>query len=160
MLDDETLDMLREKEKTKVDDSNKSKKSDEGKIEKRMMEFSIIRENGKVIHSSELIPLNSVLVNLIGATIGNCAKNGDEFKFHLNVEADGSINLQIHAPNNKMNKNIISKLFDSMGDENKMNSKLLNIIQFIKPIFSNTNIGPNNGNGPYPNDPWGKMMSI
>lgn len=157
MICDETLDMLREKEKTKVDDSNESKKSDEGKIEKRMMEFSIIRENGKVIHSSESIPLNSVLVNFIGATIGNCTKNGDEFKFRLNVEVDGSINLQIHAPKNEINNSIVSKLFDSVSDENKMDSKVMDIIHIIASRFSNTNMGPNNGDSPYPKNPWGNL---
>ena len=86
--------------------------------------LTLYYENGKLIHSSESIPLNSILVNIIGATIGNCSKNGDEFKFNLNVEEDGSINLQIHAPNNKLNNIHISKLFDIVSDENnKLNSK-------------------------------------
>ena len=149
MLDAETLDML--KEQTKVNDSNESKKSnnDEG-VEKRSIDLSITKENGKLIHSSETIPLNSVLVNIIGATIGNCSKDGDEFKFNLTIEEDGSVNIQIHAPNNKINKNVISKLVDTVTDENKMNSELMYLIQIIgakfRPSNGSTSTNGNNSN--------------
>ena len=123
-----------------------SKKSNEGSNKKRKIDFSIARENGKLIHSSESIPLNSILVNIIGATIGNCSKNGDEFKFNLNVEENGSINLQIHSPNNKLNNNIVSKIFDIVSDENNMDSKILNFIYDIASKISSVNNGSNNCN--------------
>ena len=132
---------------------NDSKKSNEGCNVKRNIDFSIARENGKLIYSSESIPLNSTLVNFIGITIGNCSKNGDEFKFNLNVEEDGSINIQIHAPNNKMNNNIVSKIFDIVSDENNMDSKILNIIYNIASKISSVNNGSNGGNN-YSKNPW------
>ena len=115
---------------------------DNGHVEKRMMKFSITREDGKLIHSSETIPLNSILTSVIGATIGNCTKDGDEFKFILNVEEDGNIDIRIHAPNNKMNNNLISKLFNDITDENKMNSE---VIKFIYKFASNYNYGSKTG---------------
>jgi len=112
-----------------IDDRNdNSNKSDKGCVEKRMMNLSITREDGKLIHSSKTIPLNSILISVIGATIGNCAKDGDEFKFILNVEEDGNIDIRIHAPNNKMNSNLVSKLFNEMTDVNKTNSEVMKII--------------------------------
>ena len=134
-----------------------SKKSNEESIVMRKIDFSIVRENGKLIHSSESIPLNSILVNIIGATIGNCSKNGDEFKFNLNVEENGSINLQIHSPNNKLNKNIISKIFDIVSDENNMDSKIMNIIYDIASKISSVNNGFNSGNK-YSMNPWSSKM--
>lgn len=167
MIDDETRAILREKEE-KMDDQtekdykdfvdehvNDSKKSNEGSIIKRKIDFSIIRENGKIINSSETIPLNSILVNIIGATIGNCSKNGDEFKFNLTVEEDGSINLQMHAPNNKMNNNIVSKLFNAISDENNMDSKIMNIIYDIASKISSINNGSNSSNK-YSMNPWSR----
>lgn len=124
-----------------------SNESNTGRVVKRRIDLSITRENGKVIHSSDTIPLNSLLVNAIGATIGNCAKDGDEFKFNLNIEEDGSINLQIHAPNNKMNDGIILKLFECISDENKMNS---NLMSFIHMVTMRLRQSP----GPGPS-PWG-----
>ena len=132
---------------------NDSKESDEGNNKKQNIDFSITRENGKIINSSESIPLNSILVNIIGSTIGNCSKNGDEFKFNLNVEEDGSINLKIHAPNNKLNNNIISKIFNIVSDENNMDSKILNFIYNISSKISSVNNGSNNGNN-YSKNPW------
>lgn len=117
--------------------NDNSNESDKGHVEKRMMNFSITREDGKVIHSSKTIPLNSILTSVIGATIGNCTKDGDEFKFILNVEEDGSIDIRIHAPNNKINSDLISKLFNDMTDENKMNSE---ITKFIYKFASNFGI--------------------
>ena len=138
-----------------IDDS---KKSNEGSVVKRKIDFSIVRENGKLIHSSESIPLNSILVNIIGATIGNCSKNGDEFKFNLTVEEDGSIDLQLHAPNNKLNNNLISKLFDIVSDENNMDSKIMNIIYDIASKISSINKRSNSGNN-YPKNPWSSPWS-
>lgn len=170
MIDDETRAMLREKEEKMDDQTEKdykdfvdehvdgSKKSNEGSIVKRKIDFSIIRENGKIINSSETIPLNSILVNIIGATIGNCSKNGDEFKFNLNVEEDGSINLKIHAPNNKLNNNIISKIFNIVSDENNMDSKILNFIYDISSKISSINNGSNSGNK-YSKNPWSPWSS-
>ena len=137
--------------------NNDSKESDEGN-NKKNIDFSITRENGKIINSSETIPLNSILVNIIGATIGNCSKNGDEFKFNLTVEEDGSIDLQLHAPNNKLNNNLISKLFDIVSDENNMDSKILNIIYNIASKISSVNNGSNGGNN-YSNNPWSSPFS-
>ena len=137
-----------------VDDSNKSNEhvdeSNNGRIVKRRIDISIRRENGKVIHSSESIPLNSLLVNAIGATIGNCTKDGDEFKFNLNIEEDGSVNLQLHAPNNKMNNGIILKLFECISDENKMNSNLMNFVHMVA-----MRLRPSPGPGP---SPWELLM--
>ena len=127
-----------------VDDLNES---NDGRIVKRKIDFSITRENGKVIYSSETFPLNSLLINTIGATIGNCGKSGDEFKLNLSVEEDGSINLQIHAPNNKMNSGIISTLFDAMADENKLNSNVMSFIHMISTKFGASCNRPNGGNG-------------
>ena len=138
-----------------IDDS---KKSNEGSVVKRKIDFSIVRENGKLIHSSESIPLNSILVNIIGATIGNCSKNGDEFKFNLNIEDDGSINLQIHAPNNKLNKNITSKIFDIVSDENNMDSKIMNIIYDIASKISSIHKRSTSGHN-YPKNPWSSPWS-
>lgn len=138
-----------------IDDS---KKSNEGSVVKRKIDFSIVRENGKLIHSSESIPLNSILVNIIGATIGNCSKNGDEFKFNLTVEEDGSIDLQLHVPNNKLNNNLISKLFNIVSDENNMDSKIMNIIYDIASKISSINKGSNSGNN-YPKNPWSSPWS-
>ena len=150
MIDEETLDMLRESHsngnRTNNEHVDDSKKSNEGSNKKRKIDFSIARENGKLIHSSESIPINSILVNIIGATIGNCSKNGDEFKFNLNVEKDGSINLQIHSPNNKLNNNIVSKIFNIVSDENNMDSKILNFIYDIASKISSVNNGSNSGN--------------
>ena len=137
---------------------NDSKKSNEGSNKKRNIDFSISRENGKLIHSSESIPLNSILINIIGATIGNCSKNGDEFKFNLNIEEDGSINLQIHTPNNKLNNNIVSKIFNIVSDENNMDSKIMNIIYDITSKISSINNGSNNGNN-YSKNPWSSPWS-
>ena len=137
---------------------NDSKKSNEGSNKKQRIDFSITRENGKIINSSETMSLNSILVNIIGATIGNCSKNGDEFKFNLNIEDDGSINLQIHAPNNKLNKNITSKIFDIVSDENNMDSKIMNIIYDIASKISSINKGSNSGNN-YPKNPWSSPWS-
>lgn len=165
MIDDETRAILREKEEKMNDQTEKvykdfvdehvddSKKSNEGSVVKRKIDFSITRENGKIINSSETIPLNSILVNIIGATIGNCSKNGDEFKFNLNIEEDGSINLQIHAPNNKLNNNIISKIFDIVSDENNMDSKIMNIIYDIASKISSFSNESNSGNN-YSKNPW------
>ena len=143
-------------------DDNDSKKSNEESNKKRKIDFSIARENGKLIHSSESIPLNSILVNIIGATIGNCSKNGDEFKFNLNVEEDGSINLQIHAPNNKLNNNIVSKLFNIVSDENNMDSKIMNIIYNIASKISSVNKGSNSDNknskNPWYPSPWSSKI--
>ena len=133
--------------------NNDYKKSNEGSNKKRKIDFSIVRENGKLIHSSESIPLNSILVNIIGATIGNCSKNGDEFKFNLNVEENGSINLQVYAPNNKLNNNIISKIFNIVSDENNMDSKILNFIYNAASKISSVNNGFNSGNK-YSKNPW------
>lgn len=167
MIDDETRAMLREKEEKMDNQTEKdykdfvdehvdgSKKSNEGSIIKRKIDFSIIRENGKIINSSETIPLNSILVNIIGATIGNCSKNGDEFKFNLTVEDDGSINLQMHAPNNKMINNIVSKLFYAISDENNMDSKIMNIIYDIASKISSINNGTNSNNK-YSMNPWSR----
>ena len=152
MIDDETRAILREKEE-KMNDQ--TEKSNEGSIVKRKIDFSIIRENGKIINSSETIPLNSILVNIIGATIGNCSKNGDEFKFNLTVEDDGSINLQMHAPNNKMINNIVSKLFYAISDENNMDSKIMNIIYDIASKISSINNGSNSSNK-YSMNPWSR----
>ena len=138
--------------------NNDSKKSNEGSNKKRKIDFSIVRENGKLIHSSESIPLNSILVNIIGATIGNCSKNGDEFKFNLNIEEDGSINLQIHTPNNKLNNNIVSKIFNIVSDENNMDSKILNFIYDISSKISSINNGSNNSNK-NSNNPWSPWSS-
>ena len=140
-------------EKPSVENDNDSKKSNEENILIQNIDLSITRENGKLIYSSESIPLNSILVNIIGATIGNCSKNGDEFKFNLNVEKDGSIDLQIHAPNNKLNNNIVSKIFDIVSDENNMDSKIMNIIYDIASKISSINNGSNSGNN-YPKNPW------
>lgn len=143
-----------------IDDS---KESNEGSVVKRRIDFSIIRENGKLIHSSESIPLNSILVNIIGATIGNCSKNGDEFKFDLNVEEDGSINLQIHTPNNKLSNNIVSKIFNIVSDENNMDSKILNFIYNIASKINSINNGSNSGNknskNPYPWSSWSSKVN-
>ena len=185
MIDDEIADKLRETErppydsfmeihnndntkgvkckilpddKPSVENDNDSKKSNEGSNRKRKIDFSIVRENGKLIYSSESIPLNSILVNIIGATIGNCSKNGDEFKFNLNVEENGSINLQIHAPKNKLNDNIISKMFNIVSDENNMDSKIMNIIYDISSKISSTNNGSNSGNK-YSKNPWSPWSS-
>ena len=188
MIDDEIADKLRENERPPYDsssgeedikkmkddifdtvdkplgnknDDNDSKKSNEGSNRKRKIDFSIVRENGKLIHSSESIPLNSILVNIIGATIGNCSKNGDEFKFNLNIEEDGSIDLQIHSPNNKLNNNIVSKIFDIVTDENNMDSKIMNIIYDIASKISSINNGSNSGNNHSKNpwfSPWGSKM--
>ena len=167
MIDDETRAMLREKEEKMNDQTEKSykdfadkhvndsKKSNEGSIVKRKIDFSITRENGKIINSSETIPLNSILVNIIGATIGNCSKNGDEFKFNLTVEDDGSINLQMHAPNNKMIKNIVSKLSYAISDENNMDSKIMNIIYDIASKISSINNVSNSSNK-YSMNPWSR----
>ena len=142
-----------ENENENDDHANNSNESTEGGNKKQKIDFSITRENNKIINSSETIPLNSVLVNIIGATIGNCSKNGDEFKFNLNVEEDGSINLQIHAPNNKLNNILISKLFDIVSDENNMDSKILNIIYNIASKISSVNNGSNSSNN-YSKNPW------
>ena len=150
MINDEFIENLRKTEKENIENS---KKSNEESIVMRKIDFSIVRENGKLIHSSESILLNSILVNIIGATIGNCSKNGDEFKFNLNIEDDGSINLQIHAPNNKLNKNITSKIFDIVSDENNMDSKIMNIIYDIASKISSINNGSNSGNN-YSKNPW------
>ena len=143
MIEDETMDRLKELypngDHTNNEHVDDSKKSDEGCDVKRKIDFSIARENGKLIYSSESIPLNSTLINVIGITIGNCSKNGDEFKFNLNVEEDGSINLQIHAPNNKMNNNIVSKIFDIVSDENDMDSKIMKIIYDAASKISSIN---------------------
>ena len=152
MINDEFIENLRKTEKENIENS---KKSNEESILIQNIDFSIVREKGKLIHSSESIPLNSILVNIIGATIGNCSKNGDEFKFNLNVEKDGSINLQIHAPNNKLNKNIVSKIFDIVSDENNMNSKIMNIIYDIASKISSVNNGGNN----YSKNPWSSPLS-
>lgn len=159
MIDEETRAALREKEEKMNDQTEKdykdfvdervdnSKKSNKGSNIKRKIDFSSTRENGKLIYSSESIPLNSILVNIIGVTIGNCSKNGDEFKFNLNIEEDGSINLQIHAPNNKMNNNIVSKIFDIVSDENNMDSKIMkNIYDIASKIISYINNLYNIGN--------------
>lgn len=150
MIDEETLDMLKEPHsngnRTNNEHVDDSKKSNEGSNIKRKIDFSITRENGKLIYSSESIPLNSILVNIIGITIGNCSKNGDEFKFNLNVEEDGSINLQIHAPNNKINNNIVSKIFDIVSDENNMDSKIMKNIYDIASKISSINNWYNIGN--------------
>ena len=135
-----------------------NKQSNEENILIRKIDFSITRENDKIINSSESIPLNSILVNIIGATIGNCSKNGDEFKFNLNVEEDGSINIQIHAPNNKLNKNIVSKIFDIVTDENNMDSKILNFVYDIASKISSINNGSNNSNK-NSNNPWSPWSS-
>lgn len=135
-----------------------SNESNEESFVKRRIDFSITRENGKIINSSETIPLNSILVNIIGATIGNCSKNGDEFKFNLNIEEDGSINLKIHAPNNKLNNNIISKIFNIVSDENNMDSKILNFVYDIASKISSVNNGSNSGNK-YSNNPWSPWSS-
>ena len=140
------------------DRANNSNESTEGGNKKQKIDFSITRENNKIINSSETIPLNSILVNIIGATIGNCSKNGYEFKFNLNVEEDGSINLQIHAPNNKLNNILISKLFDIVSDENNMDSKILNIIYNIASKISSVNTGSNGGNN-YSKNPWSSSFS-
>ena len=185
MIDDEIVDKLRENERPPYNSSsdeedikkmkdnifntmdktlgnknndNDSKKSNEGSNKKQRIDFSITRENGKIINSSETMSLNSILVNIIGATIGNCSKNGDEFKFNLNIEDDGSINLQIHAPNNKLNKNITSKIFDIVSDENNMDSKIMNIIYDIASKISSINKGSNSGNN-YPKNPWSSPWS-
>lgn len=143
MIDEETRAILKELnsngDRTNNEHVDDSKKSNEGSNIKRKIDFSITRENGKIINSSETIPLNSILVNIIGATIGNCSKNGDEFKFNLNVEEDGSINLQIHAPNNKINNNIVSKIFDIVSDENNMDSKIMKIIYDTASKISSIN---------------------
>ena len=128
-----------------------SNESNNGRIVKRRIDLSITRENGKVIHSSDTIPLNSLLVNVIGATIGNCAKDGDEFKLNLNIEEDGSINLQIHAPNNKMNDGLISKLFTFIADDKMIDSNVMNFIH-IMAIKLRSSSGPIPGSGPMP---WG-----
>ena len=91
-----------------------------------------------------------MLVNAIGATIGNCAKDGDEFKFNLNIEEDGSINLQMHAPNNKMNDGLISKLFTFITDDKMMDSNVMNFIHIIATKLRSS--GPMPGSGPMP---WG-----
>ena len=143
-------------EKPSVENDNDSKKSNEESNRKRKIDFSITRENGKIINSSESIPLNSILVNIIGATIGNCSKNGDEFKFNLNVEEDGSINLKIHAPNNKLNNNIISKIFNIVSDEDNMDSKILNFIYNISSKISSVNNGNNYSKNPW--SPWSSKM--
>lgn len=179
MIDDEVVDKLREFEIPPYDSSsseedikkmkddifntmgetfenknnNNSKKSNDESNKKRKIDFSIVKENGKLIHSSESIPLNSILVNIIGSTIGNCSKNGDEFKFNLNVEEDGSIDLQIHAPNNKLNNNIVSKIFNIVSDENNMDSKIMNIIYGIASKISSVNNGSNSSNN-YSKNPW------
>lgn len=170
MIDDETRAILREKEEKMDDQTTKdykdfvddhvddSKKSNEGSIVKRKIDFSITRENNKIINSSETIPLNSILVNIIGATIGNCFKNGDEFKFDLTIEEDGSINLQMHAPNNKMNNNIVSKIFNIVSDENNMDSKIMNIIYDIASKISSVNNGSNSGNN-YSKNSWSPWSS-
>ena len=155
MINDEFIENLRKTEKENIENS---KKSNEESIVMRKIDFSIVREKGKLIHSSESILLNSILVNIIGATIGNCSKNGDEFKFNLNIEEDGSINLQIHAPNNKLNKNIISKIFDIVSDENNMDSKIMNIIYDIASKISSVNNGSNGGNN-YSKNPWSSPRS-
>ena len=155
MINDEFIENLRKTEKENIENS---KKSNEESIVMRKIDFSIVRENGKLIHSSESIPLNSILVNIIGATIGNCSKNGDEFKFNLTVEEDGSIDLQLHAPNNKLNNNLISKLFDIVSDENNMDSKIMNIIYDIASKISSINKGSNSGNN-YPKNPWSSPWS-
>lgn len=150
MIDEETRAILKELnsngDRTNNEHVDDSKKSNEGSNIKRKIDFSITRENGKIINSSETIPLNSILVNIIGITIGNCSKNGDEFKFKLNVEEDGSINLQIHAPNNKINNNIVSKIFDIVSDENNMDSKIMKIIYDIASKISSINNWYNIGN--------------
>lgn len=151
-MKDDTIDMM-EKTLGNDDRTNDSNESTEGGNKKQKIDFSIARENGKIINSSETIPLNSILVNIIGATIGNCSKNGDEFKFNLNVEEDGSINLQIHAPNNKLNNIFISKLFDIVSDENNMDSKIMKIIYDIASKISSVNNGFNGGNN-YSKNPW------
>ena len=143
MINNEFNENLRKTEKENIENS---KKSNEESIVMRKIDFSIVRENGKLIHSSESILLNSILVNIIGATIGNCSKNGDEFKFNLNIEDDGSINLQIHAPNNKLNKNITSKIFDIVSDENNMDSKIMKNIYDIASKISSINNLYNIGN--------------
>ena len=157
MIDEETLDMLKEPHsngnRTNNEHVDDSKKSNEGSNIRRKIDFSITRENGKLIHSSETIPLNSILVNIIGITIGNCSKNGDEFKFNLNIEEDGSIDLQIHSPNNKLNNNIVSKIFDIVSDENNMDSKILNFIYDIASKISSINNLYNIGNK-YSKNPW------
>ena len=155
MINDEFIENLRNTEKENIENS---KKSNEESIVMRKIDFSIVRENGKLIHSSEQILLNSILVNIIGATIGNCSKNGDEFKFNLNIEDDGSINLQIHAPNNKLNKNITSKIFDIVSDENNMDSKIMNIIYDIASKISSINNVSNSGNN-YSKNPWSSPWS-
>ena len=155
MINDEFIEKLRKTEKENIENS---KKSNEESIVMRKIDFSIVRENGKLIHSSESILPNSILVNIIGATIGNCSKNGDEFKFNLNIEDDGSINLQIHAPNNKLNKNITSKIFDIVSDENNMDSKIMNIIYDIASKISSFNNGSNSGNN-YSKNPWSSPWS-
>ena len=155
MINNEFNENLRKTEKENIENS---KKSNEESIVMRKIDFSIVRENGKLIHSSESILLNSILVNIIGATIGNCSKNGDEFKFNLNIEDDGSINLQIHAPNNKLNKNITSKIFDIVSDENNMDSKIMNIIYDIASKISSVNNGSNSGNN-YSKNPWSSPRS-
>jgi hypothetical protein len=148
-MKEDIIDMYEKSLGNKNDDhDDNSDKSDKGCVEKRMMKFSITREDGKLIHSSETIPLNSILTGVIGATIGNCTKDGDEFKFILNVEKDGSIDIRIHAPNNKTNSNLISKLFNDMTDENKMNSEL---IKFIYKFASNFKTGFSS-NGCNPSD--------
>lgn len=154
MIDDEIVENLRKTEKENIENS---KKSNEESIVMRKIDFSIVREKGKLIHSSESILLNSILVNIIGATIGNCSKNGDEFKFNLNIEEDGSINLQIHAPNNKLNNNIVSKIFDIVTDENNMDSKIMNIIYDIASKISSINNGSNTGNK-YSMNPWSSKI--
>ena len=155
MINDEFIENLRKTEKENIENS---KKSNEESIVLRKIDFSIVRENGKLIHSSKSILLNSILVNIIGATIGNCSKNGDEFKFNLNIEDDGSINLQIHAHNNKLNKNITSKIFDIVSDENNMDSRIMNIIYDIASKISSINNGSNNGNN-YSKNPWSSPWS-
>jgi len=135
------------------DPTNDSNEYNNGRVVKRRIDFSITRENGKIINSSETIPLNSILVNIIGATIGNCSKNGDEFKLNLNIEKDGSINLQIHAPNNKINNGMVSKLFDTISDGNNMDSKIINFIYKISSKISSINTGSNSSNNNSKN-PW------
>ena len=150
MIDEETRAILKELnsngDRTNNEHVDDSKKSNEGSNIKRKIDFSITRENGKIINSSKTIPLNSILVNIIGITIGNCSKNGDEFKFNLNVEEDGSINLQMHAPNNKMNNKIVSKIFDIVSDENNMDSKIMKIIHDTASKISSINNWYNIGN--------------
>ena len=65
---------------------------------------------------------------------------------------------KLHAPNNKLNNILISKLFDIVSDENNMDSKILNIIYNIASKISSVNNGSNGGNN-YSKNPWSPWSS-